>query len=78
MMENFKTLISDPKHKLVKTYFVQIEGVPNDEALNKLRKGILLKDGLTKPAEAKLIDAPKIWEKNSTNKRTEKYSNKLD
>lgn len=56
-----QNVISDPKHKLVKTYFVQIEGVPIDEELNRLRKGILLKDGLTKPAEAKLIDAPKIW-----------------
>lgn len=56
-LQNF---ISDPKHKLVKTYFVQVEDIPNDEALNKLRKGILLKDGLTKQADAKLVDALKI------------------
>lgn len=55
--------ISDPKHKLVKAYFVQVENVPNDEALNRLCKGVLLKDGLTKPAEAKLIEKPKIWER---------------
>ena len=60
---NLQNLISDPKHKLVKTYFVQVEGVTNDEALNRLRKGILLKDGLTKPAGVKLIDPPKIWER---------------
>ena len=55
-----QNVISDPKHKLVKTYIVQIEGVPDDEALDKLRKGVLLKDGLTKPADVKLIDEPKI------------------
>jgi 23S rRNA pseudouridine2457 synthase len=59
----FQNVISDPKHKLVKTYFVQVEGVPDDEALNKLRKGVLLKDGLTKPAGVKLIDPPKIWKR---------------
>ena len=59
-----QNLISDPKHKLEKTYWVQVEGIPNEESLNKLRKGILLKDGLTKPAKAKLIDTPKITERN--------------
>ena len=59
-----QNLISDPKHKLEKTYWVQVEGLPNEESLNKLRKGILLKDGLTKPAKAKLIDRPKITERN--------------
>jgi 23S rRNA pseudouridine2457 synthase len=57
-------LISDPKHKLEKTYWVQVEGIPSEESLNKLRKGILLNDGLTKPAKAKLIDAQKITERN--------------
>ena len=57
-------LISDPENKLEKTYWVQVEGIPSEESLNKLRKGILLKDGLTKPAKAKLIDTPKITERN--------------
>ena len=57
-------LISDPENKLEKTYWVQVEGIPSEESLNKLRKGILLNDGLTKPAKAKLIDAPKITERN--------------
>ena len=57
-------LISDPEYKLEKTYWVQMEGIPSEESLNKLRKGILLKDGLTKPAKAKLIDTPKIRERN--------------
>ncbi|MBP9119647.1 MAG: pseudouridine synthase [Ignavibacterium sp.] len=56
-------LISDPENKLEKTYWVQVEGIPSEESLNKLRKGILLKDGLTKPAKAKLIDRPKIMER---------------
>ena len=56
--------ISDPTHKLEKTYWVQVEGIPNTESLNTLRKGILLKDGLTKPAKIKLIDAPSVTDRN--------------
>lgn len=56
-------LISDPKSKRPKTYWVQVEGIPDEEALNKLRKGVLLKDGITKPAKVKLIYEPKIWER---------------
>lgn len=55
--------ISDPEHKIPKTYWVQVEGIPNSEALNKLSKGVLLKDGLTKPAKVRLIDEPKIWKR---------------
>lgn len=55
--------ISDPIHKLVKTYWVQVEGIPGEESLKELRTGIMLKDGLTKPAKAKLIEEPKIWER---------------
>lgn len=53
--------ISDPEYKMPKCYWVQIEGIPDSDALDKLRKGILLKDGLTKPAEVRLIDEPEIW-----------------
>jgi 23S rRNA pseudouridine2457 synthase len=59
-----QNLISNPKHKLEKTYWVQVEGIPNEESLNKLRKGILLKDGMTKPAIANLISEPIIQERN--------------
>jgi 23S rRNA pseudouridine2457 synthase len=38
--------IADPRHKMAKTYFVQIEGVPDDQALQALRDGVTLKDGL--------------------------------
>jgi 23S rRNA pseudouridine2457 synthase len=59
-----QNLISDPKFKLEKTYWVQVEGVPGNESLTKLRHGILLNDGITKPAKIKIIKAPKVWERN--------------
>ena len=55
--------ISDPKHKLEKTYWVQVENIPNKSDLNKIKIGIQLKDGLTKPAIVKLIEQPKVWER---------------
>ncbi len=58
-------LISDSKNKLPKRYWVQVEGIPDKTALDKLRKGVLLKDGMTKPAKVKLIDEPKIWKRNT-------------
>ena len=57
-------LISDPKHKLEKTYWVQVENIPTDEALSQLIQGIELKDGLTRPAKVSLIDPPNIWPRN--------------
>ena len=54
-------IISDPANKLPKTYLVQVEGVPDDEALAKLRKGVLLKDGMTRPAEAELMEEVELW-----------------
>lgn len=56
-------LISDPKNKMPKTYWVQIEGIPSKEALRKLRNGVLLNDGITKPAKVRLIDEPDVWER---------------
>ncbi|ADL56249.1 rRNA large subunit pseudouridine synthase E [Gallionella capsiferriformans] len=54
--------ITDPKHKLPKTYWVQVEGVPDSAALDALRAGVLLKDGMTQPAGAALIDTPPgLW-----------------
>ncbi len=53
--------ISDPKHKLAKTYWVQLENIPNEGVLEQLRSGIKLKDGMTSPAQAQLIAAPNIW-----------------
>lgn len=57
--------ITDPKHKLPKTYWVQVEGVPDEAALEKLRTGVMLNDGLTLPAEARVIDEPAmLWPRN--------------
>jgi 23S rRNA pseudouridine2457 synthase len=55
--------IAHPTHKLPKTYWVQVEGAPNSYALTKLRQGVELNDGMTQPAEVRLIPAPKIWER---------------
>ena len=57
--------ISDPKFKQPKTYWVQVEGEITDEALVKLRKGVELKDGKTRPAQAKKINEPEnLWPRN--------------
>ena len=53
--------IADPKHKLPKTYLVQVEGEPGETALDQLRQGVRLKDGLTRPAEAECIPDPGLW-----------------
>ncbi len=54
--------ITDPKHKHPKTYWVQVEGLPNQLALEMLQRGLELKDGLTLPAYAKLIPEPEnLW-----------------
>ncbi len=53
--------IANPKHKMAKTYWVQVEGIPSQEALEQLRQGLELKDGLTKPAEVQTLNEPDIW-----------------
>ena len=53
--------IADPRFKLPKTYLVQVEGDPQEDALAQLRQGVQLNDGMTLPAEAQRIDAPDLW-----------------
>lgn len=54
--------LANPKHKLVKTYWVQVEGTPDETALQALRDGVDLKDGRTRPANARRIDEPAgLW-----------------
>ena len=56
--------IADPKHKLEKTYWVQVEGVPDEVALEKLRAGITLSDFSALPAKVRLIDEPtELWQR---------------
>ncbi|MFO6429884.1 pseudouridine synthase [Erythrobacter sp. W302b] len=56
--------IADPRFKLPKTYLVQVEGDPQDEALAALRKGVRLKDGMTLPAAVERIAPPDLWPRN--------------
>ena len=57
--------IADPRYKLEKTYWVQVEGLPGAEALQALRNGVLLRDGPTRPARAQLINMPAgLWSRN--------------
>ena len=54
--------ISNPRYKMPKTYWVQVEGTPGDAALEALRAGVQLNDGLTLPATARLMDEPPgLW-----------------
>lgn len=56
--------ISDPRWKLPKTYWVQVEGEPSDEALAALEQGVDLGDFITKPATARHIPVPDLWPRN--------------
>jgi len=57
--------ISHPRYKLFKTYWVQVEGIPEPMALEQLRKGVVLSDGVTAPAKVRLIDEPPgLWPRN--------------
>ena len=53
--------IADPRFKMAKTYLVQVEGEPKDGQLERLRRGVQLKDGMTRPAEVERIDDPDLW-----------------
>ena len=53
--------IADPKFKLPKTYLVQVEGEVGDDAVTALRRGVMLNDGMTRPAQAERIDPPQLW-----------------
>lgn len=54
--------ITDPGHKLPKTYWVQVEGIPDEAALRRLRGGVQLRDGLTLPADVSLMVEPAdLW-----------------
>ncbi|MEW6730149.1 MAG: pseudouridine synthase [Acidobacteriota bacterium] len=54
-------LITDPRHKLPKTYWIQIEGEPDQQALKQLAQGVKLPDGLTLPAKVRQIATPELW-----------------
>jgi 23S rRNA pseudouridine2457 synthase len=56
--------LADPSHKTEKTYWVQVEGEPDESALQALRNGLELKDGITQAAKVELIGEPDIWPRN--------------
>ncbi|MCA0871311.1 pseudouridine synthase [Seohaeicola saemankumensis] len=57
--------ISDPRHKMAKTYWVQVEGLPDDDALAALRDGVTLKDGPTRPAQVRrMLEPNHLWPRN--------------
>ena len=54
--------LTDPRHKQAKTYWVQVEGAPDDAQLDALRRGVVLNDGPTRPAEVRRLDPPPaLW-----------------
>ncbi len=61
LLTNDKSLtdyLLNPKNKHEREYFVQVEGIPTEQELNKLRDGVILKDGKTLPAKVKIINDP--------------------
>jgi 23S rRNA pseudouridine2457 synthase len=55
--------IADPKFKKPKTYLILVERIPSEDALQSLRKGITLKDGMTRPAQVERVEPPELWER---------------
>lgn len=56
--------LASPKHKTSKTYWAQVEGIPEESSIKALCDGVELKDGLTAPAKVKIIEEPQIWPRN--------------
>ncbi len=55
--------LSDPRHKQPKTYWAQVEGIPDDAAITRLARGVVLRDGPTAPAQARRMAAPALWDR---------------
>ncbi len=53
--------IAHPRQKMPKTYWVQVEGAPDEMAIARLREGVSLNDGPTLPAQVRLIEEPVLW-----------------
>lgn len=60
----FQHALTHPDMAITKTYWAQVEGVPTEEALEPMRTGLNLKDGVTRPARAQLLEAPHLlWDR---------------
>lgn len=55
--------IAEPKYHMAKTYWAQVEGQVTEAQIMQLRQGVLLNDGLTRPASVKVITEPHLWER---------------
>ena len=55
--------LAHPKAKTSKTYWAQVEGIPDNAAIQSLQAGVELKDGMTKPAKVKLMPEPTVWDR---------------
>lgn len=55
--------IAEPRYRMAKTYWVQVEGSPEQQQLLQLRQGVMLKDGLTLPADVDVIPEPALWDR---------------
>ena len=53
--------LSDPRHKMSKTYWVQVEGIPDEVALKVLRQGVSIEGRKTRPAEVQPMEEPALW-----------------
>lgn len=49
--------LTDPRHGHPRTYLIQVERIPSAEALERLRKGVFLKDGKTRLCKVKMLDS---------------------
>ena len=56
--------LSHPRHKMEKTYWVQVEGEPDDQAIGRLREGVVIQDKKTRPAKVSRISEPELWPRN--------------
>jgi len=59
-----QNLIASPGFKLKKIYWAQVEGIIHTDAIETLKGGVELKDGVTAPAQARIIDEPQVWPRN--------------
>ena len=70
--------IADPRFKMEKTYWVQVEGVPTDGALAALRNGVQLNDGPTRPARARRLDPPPdVWHREPPIRERKAHSHRV-
>lgn len=61
-LADLQTRLANPRWKVAKTYFVQVEGELDENTLARLRRGVQLKDGITRPAQADRVQQPDwIW-----------------